>query len=117
MYYFRFDLDSLSTANTVTHQWALSAIPFEFPSIRDGVSLRNTKYVYGCSVSDSTFGAAVGRTVKIDAHALIARGISNPPTSVTVCVDMRTVSEILVSNDPNLQAASRNICARIEVRP
>jgi carotenoid cleavage dioxygenase-like enzyme len=106
LYYFRFDLDSPSTSNTITHQWALSAIPFEFPSIRDDVSMMNTKYVYGCSVSGSTFGAALGRAVKIDslvkidAHALIARGISNPPIPVTGCVDMRTVSEILASNDP-----------------
>ena len=106
LYYFQFDLDSPSTSNTITHQWALSAIPFEFPSIRDDVSMMNTKYVYGCSVSGSTFGAALGRAikinslVKIDAHALIACGVSNPPTLVTGCVDMRTVSEILASNDP-----------------
>jgi carotenoid cleavage dioxygenase-like enzyme len=107
LYYFRFDLTSDSTSNTITHQWALSAIPFEFPSIRDNVSMTNTQYVYGCSVSGSTFGAALGRAVKIDslvkidAHTLIARGISKPPTSVTGCVDMRTVSEILASSDPN----------------
>ncbi len=105
LYYFRFDLDSTSESNTITHQWALSAIPFEFPSIRDDVSMTNTKYVYGCSVSGSTFGAALGRAVKIDslvkinAHVLIARGISHPPTPVTGCVDLRTVSEILASND------------------
>jgi carotenoid cleavage dioxygenase-like enzyme len=106
LYYFRFDLDSPSISNIITHQWALSAIPFEFPSIRDDVSMSNTKYVYSCSVSGSTFGAALGRAVKIDslvkvdAHSLTARGISNPPTSVTGYVDMRTVAEILAPNDP-----------------
>jgi carotenoid cleavage dioxygenase-like enzyme len=106
LYYFRFNLGSSTESNTITQQWALSAIPFEFPSIRDDVSMTNAKYVYGCSVSGSTFGAALGRAVKIDslvkvdAHSLIARGISNPPTSVTGCVDMRTVAEILASNDP-----------------
>jgi carotenoid cleavage dioxygenase-like enzyme len=105
LYYFRFDLSS-STANAITHQWALSAIPLEFPSLHDDVSMTNAQYIYGCSVSDSTFGAALGRAVKIDslvkmdAQALIARGLSNPPTSVTGCVDKRTVLEILSSNDP-----------------
>jgi carotenoid cleavage dioxygenase-like enzyme len=107
LYYFRFDLASPSTANTITHQWALSAIPLEFPSLRDDMSMTNAQYIYGCSVSGSTFGAALGRAVKIDsivkvnAHALIARGISNPPTPVISCVDTRTVSEILSSNDPH----------------
>jgi carotenoid cleavage dioxygenase-like enzyme len=107
LYYFRFNLGSSTESNTITQQWALSAIPFEFPSIRDDVSMTNAKYVYGCSVSGSTFGAALGRAVKIDslvkinAHALIARGICDPPTSVSGCVDRRSVSEILASNDPH----------------
>lgn len=106
LYYFRFDLASLSTSNIITHQWALSAIPLEFPSLRDDVSMTNAQYIYGCSVSDSTFGAALGGAakidslVKIDAHTLIARGMFNPPTPITGCVDMRTVFEILASNDP-----------------
>jgi len=106
LYYFKFDLSSPSESNTITRQWALSAIPFEFPSIRDDVSMTNTQYLYGCSVSGSTFGAALSRAVKIDSlvkinvHAPMVRGMSNPPTSVTVCVDMRTISEILASNDP-----------------
>jgi carotenoid cleavage dioxygenase-like enzyme len=106
LYYFRFDLGLPSPNEPITHQWAISAIPFEFPSIRDDVSMTNAKYVYGCSVSDATFGTALGRAVKIDSlvkidvHTLISRGIANPPTSVTGCVDRRSVSEVLRSNDP-----------------
>lgn len=106
LYYFRFDLGSSSSIEPITHQWAISAIPFEFPSIRDDISMKKVKYVYGCSVSDATFGAALGRAVKIDSlvkidvHTLISRGIANPPPSVTGCVDTRSVSEILRSNDP-----------------
>jgi hypothetical protein len=66
-----------------------------------------SRYIYGCSVSDSTFGAALGRAVKIDslvkvdATALIHRTQRSPPTSITGCVDIRTVSEIIASKDPN----------------
>ena len=66
-----------------------------------------TKYIYGCSVSDSTFGAALGRAVKIDslvkinAAALISRGHRDTPAPIIGCVDTRSVPEILASNDPN----------------
>lgn len=65
------------------------------------------RYIYGCSVSDSSFGAALGRAVKIDSlvkvdsTSLIARAKLNPPTNITGCVDTRSVSEILRSDDSN----------------
>lgn len=65
------------------------------------------RFIYGCSVSDSSFGAALGRAVKInslvkvDATTLIARGNRSPPTPITGCVDTRSVSEILSSNNPH----------------
>jgi carotenoid cleavage dioxygenase-like enzyme len=105
LYYYRFSLANGS--NTITHQFSLSSIPFEFPSIRDDVSMGKARYMYGCSVSDSSFGAALGRAVKIDslvkidAIALIAQANQNPPTSITGCVDTRGVPEILASKDPN----------------
>lgn len=105
LYYYRFDLSSRS-ANLITHQWALSAIPFEFPSLRDNKSMSVAKFVYGCSVSDATFGAALGRAVKvdslvkIDAETLIERGRRKPPTRITGCVDSRSVGEVLASKDP-----------------
>ncbi len=91
---------------SIKHQWALTAIPFEFPSVRDSVSMSAAKYVYGCSVSGSSFGAALGRAVKInslvkiDVETLIKRGQSNAPTPITGCVDTRSVAEILASKDP-----------------
>lgn len=91
---------------TINHQWALSAIPFEFPSVRDSVSMSVARYIYGCSVSGSSFGAALGRAVKInslvkvDVETLIQRGQNNPPMPITGCVDTRSIAEILASKDP-----------------
>jgi carotenoid cleavage dioxygenase-like enzyme len=105
LYYYRFPLGGSS--NTISHQFALAAIPFEFPSVRDDVSMGAARYIYGCSVSDSSFGAALGRAVKIDSlvkvdiKALISRAQNNPPISITGCVDNRSVPEILASQDPN----------------
>ncbi|CZT04880.1 related to lignostilbene alphabeta-dioxygenase I [Rhynchosporium graminicola] len=104
LYYYRFLLSG--SENIITHQFALTAMPFEFPSIRDDVSMSSARYIYGCSVSHSTFGAALGRAVKIDslvkvdATALIQRAQHEPPTPIVGCVDTRTVSEILASEDP-----------------
>lgn len=95
-----------SPQNMILHQWALSAIPFEFPSLRDSVSMSAAKYIYGCSVAGATFGAALGRAVKInslvkiDVETLIAKGMGSPPTQITGCVDKRNMAEILASKDP-----------------
>ncbi|KAH8782394.1 carotenoid oxygenase [Hyaloscypha sp. PMI_1271] len=105
LYYFRFSLSGAE--NTITHQFALTAIPFEFPSLRDDKSMSAARYIYGCSVSDSSFGAALGRAVKIDslvkvdAEALLQRGNHHPPAPISGCVDARSVSEILESTNPN----------------
>ena len=106
LYYYQFNLRSPS--NTINHQFALSAIPFEFPSIREDKSMAATRYVYGCSTSQGSFGAALGRAVKIDclvkidAETLIMRGVKNPAlTPVSGCVDERTVEEVLRSINPN----------------
>ena len=114
LYYFQFclpqSLDRWSFVsgndNLIVHQWSLSAIPFEFPSLRDSASMSAAKYIYGCSVSDTSFGAALGRAVKmnslvkIDVETLIERGIRNPPTQISGCVDTRDISEVLASQDP-----------------
>lgn len=98
--------DSLNE-KIIKHQWALSAISFEFPSLRDSLSMSAAKYIYGCSVSKASFSTALGRAakidslVKIDVEILIKRGVSNPPTQVSGCVDMRSISEILESTDPS----------------
>ena len=109
LYYYQFSLPPPSarkSRNTIINQWALSAIAFEFPSLRDDASMTAAKYVYGCSVSDSSFGAALGRAVKIDSlvkidvQTLIARGKREPPAPITGCVDRRNVSDVLASTDP-----------------
>jgi len=115
LYYYQFCLPKFSNTegsylssdrNTVTQQWALSAIPFEFPSLRDSAAMSPAKYIYGCSVIGTTFGAALGRAVKInalvkmDVENLIERGIHTPPTQITGCVDTRSVAEVLASDDP-----------------
>ncbi|MCJ1435753.1 hypothetical protein MMC27_005128 [Xylographa pallens] len=103
LYYYQFPLDT-DTA-LIRHQWALSAVPFEFPSLRDSKSMTAAKFIYGCSVSDSSFGAALGRAVKIDSlvkmnvEELISRGLRNPPVQIKGCVDIRSVTEILASEE------------------
>ena len=103
LYYYQFPLDT--DAASIRHQWALSAVPFEFPSLRESKSMAAAKFIYGCSVSDSSFGAALGRAVKIDSlvkmnvEELISRGLRNPPMQIKGCVDVRSVTEILASKE------------------
>ena len=107
LYYYQFPMSDLSNGgpSKITHQWALSSIPFEFPTLRDSAAMGPARYIYGCSVSDASFGAALGRAVKIsylakmDVTELIARGIRQPPTPIKGCVDTRTVEQILSSSD------------------
>lgn len=106
LYYYKFDMRSTSSGrNRIECQFALSAIPFEFPSMRDDVSMTDAKFIYGCSTSDRSFTAALGRSVKIDilvkinTERLIAKAIANPPTPIVGCVDMRSVAQILASDD------------------
>ena len=107
LYYYSFPLPSNPTeAPRIAQQWALSAIPFEFPTLREDKSMHSARYIYGCSNS-STFSAALGRAVKIDylakidAQALITRGMKSPPTQIKGCVDNRTVDEVRTSKDPH----------------
>ncbi|WAO95794.1 Hypothetical protein NCS54_01343700 [Fusarium falciforme] len=100
LYYYEFDL-STTGKNQVSHEWALSAIPFEFPSARPDCEMQQARYVYSCTTSSSCFGVALGKAVKIDViakidtRALIQKGKDMHITPVTGCVDERTVSEIL----------------------
>lgn len=107
LYYYQFGLGDTTQESSILQQWALSAIPFEFPSLCESVSMSAARYVYGCSVSDSSFGAALGRAVKInalvkvDVQTLVDRGKRSPPEQIRGCVDMRSVREILASRDAN----------------
>ena len=104
LYYYNFLLDAPGPQNEIQYQFALSAIPFEFPSIREDRSMTEAKYVYGCSTSLGSFGAALGRAVKIDclvkidAATLVRRGQKDEGLKpITGCVDGRTVEEVLQS--------------------
>ncbi|KAI9733418.1 MAG: hypothetical protein M1834_003502 [Cirrosporium novae-zelandiae] len=108
LYYYRFAISSSKRdiRGVITHQWALSAVPFEFPSLRESRAMSAARFIYGCSVNDTIFRAALGRGVKInslvkvDVLALIERGKIDPPTPVIGCVDTRSLAEILLSKDP-----------------
>ncbi|GME27948.1 Carotenoid oxygenase [Neofusicoccum parvum] len=101
LYYYSFTLPSATSAPQIATQHALSAIPFEFPTVNPAFSMRFARYIYGCSTSSSSFGAALGKAAKVDVLAkldtqtLIARGQVHPPHPVTGCVDTRSVSEVL----------------------
>ena len=104
LYYYQFRMDK--TSNEIAHQFALSSIPFEFPSTRDDKAMGPSKYIYGCSTSEGGFSAALGRAVKIDclvkmdAERLVEQGRKNTAlTPITGCVDTRTISEVLRCND------------------
>ncbi|KAF2106512.1 carotenoid oxygenase [Lophiotrema nucula] len=105
VYYYRFDL--ASSAPLISHQYALAAIPFEFPTVNPAKEMSFARYIYGCSTSNETFGAALGKAtkidvlLKIDAQSLLAQGEHEPPASVTGCVDRRSMSQILASQDAN----------------
>ena len=107
LYYYQFVLSSNTRENTIMNQWALASIPFEFPTLRDSVSMSAAKYIYGCSVRGTTFGAALGRAVKInspvkmDVETLIARGKQDCPTPMRGCLDQRDINTIASNRDPN----------------
>jgi carotenoid cleavage dioxygenase-like enzyme len=104
LYYYRFSLQQ-GASNSITHQFALAAIPFEFPVISPLTEMTSARYVYGCSTSIESFGAALGKATKIDVlvrvdvKALISRAQSSAPEPVNGCVDSRTIDQILASND------------------
>lgn len=106
LYYYRFSLDS-TTENTITHQFALAAIPVEFPTVSPLTAMESARYIYACSTSNESFGAALGKASKIDVlvrfdvKALLEKAQSEPPESKTGCVDNRTLRQIMASEDPN----------------
>lgn len=106
LYLYTFDLPTHTNPEpTISRQYALSAIPFEFPTTHPQREMSKARYIYGCSTSDASFGAALGKAakidvlVKMDVKTLIARGDQRPPRSVTGCVDTRSMPEVLNSTD------------------
>lgn len=104
LYYYRFDMKDKYT-KAISHQFALSAIPFEFPTVSPLVDMRYARYIYGCSTSNESFGAALGKATKIDlivrmdVTTLLARAQKLPPENITGCADDRTIDQILASKD------------------
>jgi carotenoid cleavage dioxygenase-like enzyme len=103
LYHYRFSL--MNDCPTITHQYALSSIPFEFPTFNPAYEMSFARYIYGCSTSNETFGAALGKATKIDVlvkmdiQTLLARSYAFPPKSITGCVDSRKISEILATDN------------------
>lgn len=111
LYYYSFPL-SVDTStdepdHRIRHQWALSAISFEFPTMSPNHSMTTARYIYGCSTADSSYTVALGKAAKInylakiDVQLLIERGVAQPPQPIKGCVDTRTVVEIEADNDPH----------------
>ncbi|PYH86883.1 hypothetical protein BO82DRAFT_428232 [Aspergillus uvarum CBS 121591] len=106
LYYYQFPPNK-ENPKQISHQWALSAIPFEFPHVPQRLQMAPTRFVYGNSMRTGDFAEAcisnfkVECLVKIDVAALLARGLADPPSQVDGCVDKRSVAEVLTSDDPN----------------
>jgi carotenoid cleavage dioxygenase-like enzyme len=106
LYYYQFSL-APGSSNTITHEFALAAIPFEFPTMSPLTEMTRARYIYGCSTSDESFGAALGKATKIDilvrvdVQTLLSRAQQSAPQAITGCIDTRTIDEILASNDRN----------------
>ncbi|KAI1145596.1 retinal pigment epithelial membrane protein [Nemania diffusa] len=110
LYYYNFPLVEHGSDRRpmIRNQWALSAIPFEFPTVSPEYAMSEAQFVYGCSMgSPSYYSAALGKAAKIDHLAkidtktLIARGTAHPPQQIKGCVDSRTIREIMQSADAN----------------
>lgn len=103
LYYWRFELEDADT-NTISHEFALSDVPFEFPTINEEYSMQKARYVYGTSMRDGTFDAGLGKAAKIDAlvkvdtETLIRKGKamwSQGRLKAGESVDTRTVEQVL----------------------
>ncbi|KAF2199023.1 carotenoid oxygenase [Delitschia confertaspora ATCC 74209] len=104
LYLYQFNLEC--DPPVIKTQYALSSIPFEFPTLNPAYEMSSARYIYGCSTTSISFDTTLGRTTKIDViakidiHALIEKGKRAPPTSITGCIDTRTVAKIRTSRDP-----------------
>lgn len=109
LYYYNFPVSANDGADEadyrIRHQWALSAISFEFPTLSPSHSMSEARYIYGCSTNDASYTVALGKAakidylVKMDVQTLIKRGVKQPPQPIKGCVDPRTVDEIMASTD------------------
>ncbi|KAI3559041.1 retinal pigment epithelial membrane protein [Colletotrichum abscissum] len=107
LYYYSFPLSAIPGIQyNIRHQWALSAISLEFPSVAPAYSMQEARYVYGCSTGEASYTVALGKAAKIDhlakfdVRTLIARGVAQPPQPVKGCVDTRSIAQVMESQDP-----------------
>lgn len=109
LYYYRFPLSTNTshTPNTISHQHALSSIPFEFPTLHPDHEMQSARYIYGCSTTNASFGAALGKATKIDVivkmdiETLLARSPSTSDKTGDAVIDRRDIAQILASTDEN----------------
>lgn len=103
LYYYQFAIDSAHPS--ILQQWALSAIPFEFPHIPNHLEMSTSQFVYGCSVAQGSYAEQlrhsmrIASLVKVNVAELIDRGLSNPPNPISGCVDSRSMEDILAAGD------------------
>ncbi|PWN42433.1 carotenoid oxygenase [Ceraceosorus guamensis] len=97
-----------------SHSFALSAVPFEFPTMNEAYAMSEASFVYGASMRSGSFDAGLGRQsakidclAKIDAAKLVRRGLEQGiGTEVAgFCVDDRTVQDILDEQEAQLKFA------------
>lgn len=97
------DADLLKQADPITHAFSLSAIPFDFPVVSHGHSMREHRYVYGCTLREGQFdsaleGAKIDCIVKMNAQSLREKGMQLSAEGKLARfddVDKRSVQDIL----------------------
>ena len=104
--YFRFSMspnDSLFRDDAITHAFSLSAIPFEFPVVCQQQSMRQHRFIYGCTLRSGAFdaaleGAKIDCIIKMDVEALRKKGmdmVARNELDKFEDVDKRSVEDIL----------------------
>lgn len=112
LYYYQLNMaqpplsDEYGQATLAPQQaFSLSSIPFEFPEVAQLERMDAARYVYGCTLRNGTFSAALGKAskidclVKMDVLALIAQGQQRGLQGGDV-VDRRTVAQVLDQQRP-----------------
>ncbi|WVW83059.1 hypothetical protein I302_105076 [Kwoniella bestiolae CBS 10118] len=96
--YYRFDMTG---SRQITHEFPLSAIPFEFPTLPPHVGMSAARHIYGCTMRSGSFDERLGGAAKVDCIAkldvidLIRRGCARGEGKTTDPVDARSSAQIL----------------------
>jgi carotenoid cleavage dioxygenase-like enzyme len=94
----------LGTQPTITKHFALSSLPFEFPTINPAYSMISARFIYGCSTTTTSFGTALGEATNIDVLlkadvTRLLRDADRKHLPNGDCLDQRSMEEILRSTD------------------